>query len=655
MAILNLGNIMYELSIKKDGWNKGFEGANKDIQGHESKWKSFAGNIGGKVKTAVVGSTIAIGAAVGAMAVKGVKNMIELDDHMAKFRSSTGVTAEEANKVRDVVKELYKVNEDSYEDIVKTSEALKKYFNMSADDMKKYQQDFQNYAKVTGQVNDEAVEKVGKLADAWQLNTDDTVKLMDKLKYSNEEYGTSIEGMQSSLQTLAPSFKALGMNVDEGIGYMNMFKMAGVDTGVATTAFNKALTKVKSPKELKKLIKDIGDTRDPFKRAAKASEVFGAKAGPQLAHALGEADLDIDKFVKGIGESEGAVNKASDAYDASLKVQLNLLKKQLEGLFTDLGEKLAPLVKGFVAWLQENGPAIGEVLTAIFEVAGEVIGGIVDFIKQVIKVFKEWFDSTSKDGDGIKGIFKTISDTIKSSMNTIKTIINDVLEIVKILWEKYGNNIKGIVSGVFGNIKSSIKMTMEVIKNIIKVILAVLKGDWKGAWEGMKGIVSAILTGIISTVKGSMKIIVNVVLGIGKALFNAGKTIFTFLWNGIKSVWEGIYNWVGEKVKWLANKLTFWKSSKSEMNNGADGKHFSGLKYVPFDGYRAILHKGEAVVKANENPYNPNARSPLGAGEGGGISLNIENFVNNRKQDIRELAEELEFYKKQSNIATGGV
>lgn len=38
-----------------------------------------------------------------------------------------------------------------------------------------------------------------------------------------------------------------------------------------------------------------------------------------------------------------------------------------------------------------------------------------------------------------------------------------------------------------------------------------------------------------------------------------------------------------------------------ESNGSVDGSHADGLSYVPFDGYKAELHKGEAVLTAQEN------------------------------------------------------
>ena len=95
--------------------------------------------------------------------------------------------------------------------------------------------------------------------------------------------------------------------------------------------------------------------------------------------------------------------------------------------------------------------------------------------------------------------------------------------------------------------------------------------------------------------------IIDKFLELGPDLFNAGKEMLQELWDGLASVWNDVYKWVSGKVAWIADKLFFWRSSKDEMNSDdVDGSHASGLPYVPYDGYRAILHKGETVVNADD-------------------------------------------------------
>jgi hypothetical protein len=65
-----------------------------------------------------------------------------------------------------------------------------------------------------------------------------------------------------------------------------------------------------------------------------------------------------------------------------------------------------------------------------------------------------------------------------------------------------------------------------------------------------------------------------------------------------------------------------------------DGSHADGLGYVPFDGYRAELHKGEAVLTASENK-----QYQLGLGSRGSDSGLVEE-VKALRQQLQTLTEE---------------
>lgn len=87
--------------------------------------------------------------------------------------------------------------------------------------------------------------------------------------------------------------------------------------------------------------------------------------------------------------------------------------------------------------------------------------------------------------------------------------------------------------------------------------------------------------------------------------------MFTYLWNGLMSVWNSIQSWVSEKISWLANQLTFWRSSQAQMSSGGSSgsssnvpKYAVGTPFVPSD-QLAFLHKGEMVIPAQYNPMNP--------------------------------------------------
>lgn len=76
-----------------------------------------------------------------------------------------------------------------------------------------------------------------------------------------------------------------------------------------------------------------------------------------------------------------------------------------------------------------------------------------------------------------------------------------------------------------------------------------------------------------------------------------------------------------------------------------DGSHATGLESVPFDGYRAELHKGEAVVSA---PEVAAIRRYFGANVGGGASGNAE-----LSAALRDLADRLDRIEANTRATAG--
>ena len=103
------------------------------------------------------------------------------------------------------------------------------------------------------------------------------------------------------------------------------------------TGITKALSKVKSPEELQALIADIAATEDPFLRAAKASDLFGSKAGAKLANVLKPGAAALDDYKLSIDETAGATEAAAEVLDSTLGARFQLLIKQAGSAIIGLG------------------------------------------------------------------------------------------------------------------------------------------------------------------------------------------------------------------------------------------------------------------------------------------------------------------------------
>lgn len=277
----------------------------------------------------------------------------------------------------------------------------------------------------------------------------------------------------------------------------------------------------------------------------------------------------------------------------------------------------------------------------------------------------------------------------------IRDLVNSVLSFITDLWESNFLNIQDYFSLFWNNITTILNAAIAIFKEIVSVFMAVLTGDWQAAWDGIKNIFSIIWDTIIQLLKNFIESIiifitntgprmlqaakdlfnkakdgftevwnqiiewfsqvvndpVGTVLGIGQAMFDAGKNIFNMLWDGMKSIWDSITGWVNDSVEWLLDKVKFWKDKANDIkkaqrkvekaeddDDGPDGSHRNGLDYVPYDGYRAELHKGERVLTAEEN---------ANYGKGG----NTYNFYSPKALTPKEAAREMR--RAEREIALG--
>ncbi len=148
--------------------------------------------------------------------------------------------------------------------------------------------------------------------------------------------------------------------------------------------------------------------------------------------------------------------------------------------------------------------------------------------------------------------------------------------------------------------KASFSNLLDGTKFVIKVLMDTGKGGVVGAAKAARKALGAInnlkfegMLGNLSKAAGVMGAIVAAAI----AGWEIGK------WIGSLHVFgKSINDWVQEGFNKIG--MAFGARDMDAMPAGAtvaDGSHAGGLSYVPFDGYKAVLHQGEAVLTASQN------------------------------------------------------
>ncbi len=374
----------------------------------------------------------------------------------------------------------------------------------------------------------------------------------------------------------------------------------------------------------------------------------GNKTAIAAYEELGVAVYDLDGQMRDSDAVfQDALNSLADMEDINKR---NALANTLFGKsYADLAPILDEGSDG-IAELTSRAEKLGLVMSQDAVDAGLVFGDTLDDVKQMF----------GQLGLVIAGQFLPllqrgldfIIDNAPLLIETAQGIADKVTEAIAWItdfWDKHGEKIRKITEQVFSVIQFIIEKAMNIIRGIIDLVMGIIRGDWERAWNGLKNIASNVFDLLKNAAKLALDAIAAIIRGAANILWNAGRSAFMGVWDGMQSVWSSISNWVSEKVSWLADKLTFWRSSSSEMSSTSiDGSHAGGLPYVPYDGYIAELHRGERVLTADQNAQL----------SGGAVVYNrfyLENVEIRSEEDIERLAEEFARREQQGYRELGVV
>ena len=309
-----------------------------------------------------------------------------------------------------------------------------------------------------------------------------------------------------------------------------------------------------------------------------------------------------------------------------LKSLVNLISKNVQPLANMVVEIFNNLVKFIV----QNLPMI---VKAAIQIIVALANGIAESLPELVPVIL----------DAILTIYETLIDNldliIDAAINIIIALAEGLINALPILIEKLPLIIIKLVSAL-------IKLRMKLIEAGIKLIIALAEGLIKAIPELIAKI-PEIITNIVDTFGKEAGKIVDI-----------GKNIIKGIWKGIKSMKD----WLKDKIGGFAGGITknikkfFGIHSPSTLMRDEIGKNLAlGIGEGLEDGIPGIIRDVNTAmsdlnsgIQASVNPtINPTANSnPL--------IIQIENFNNERASDIQQLAQELEFYRKNSAIARGG-
>lgn len=332
-------------------------------------------------------------------AISGLKDLAnaakeayeEFDEGEDAVIKATGATGAEAEKLKEAYKN---VTQSVVGDLGQIGSALGEIvtrFGFTGSELETATIEFQKFADVTGTDAAEAVRLVSRAMGDAGIDAKDYGEVLDMLTTASQKSGISVDTLADSLTKYGAPMRNLGFDTKESIAIFSSWEKAGVNTQIAFSGMRKAISNWSKDgkdarEEFKKTLKEIESTPSRAKATQKAIEIFGAKAGPDLADAILEGRFAYEDFLSLIEDSSGSLDGTYDAtldgYD-KVKLATQSAKAELGSFVGDILTKYQPQieaaiatgtekVKELVTYVITNKETVISTLTTIGNVLGTI-------------------------------------------------------------------------------------------------------------------------------------------------------------------------------------------------------------------------------------------------------------------------------------------
>ncbi len=449
-------------------------------------------------------------------------------------------------------------------------------------------------ATAFGQSQNQALEAAGNLGifgKAAGLTGDDlsgfTTDLIglasDMASFSNTSPQEAIDALGAALRGESEPIRKYGVLLDDASMRAKAMELGIYDGNGALTAQQKIL----AANAL--IFEQTTDAQGDFARTsdglANQQRILAARID-NLKTRLGTALLPIAlKVVAAFGSFIDKVGPLAERLIPKLVEVLRGVVDRLKPIVTAVKDALAPVLERIGDWMKRNigtvkvffgviagatviaaVVAMGVAFASMFNPITLIIGAIAavaagvyyayqrfegfrDVVSAVVTFFKDTVAPAFVTAFGVVrdaigafvGFFQERMDAIKAVLTNVKEFIAGVLDVIKALWDTFGDVVIGYAKRAFEGIKSVVEGVVRVIKGIIDVFLGVLSGDWGRAWDGLKSIVG----GALEAMKGVIGLAVNPII----ALFQA-------IGKGIGIALEAMKSAAGAAVGWIVGVFT---------------------------------------------------------------------------------------------------
>lgn len=484
--------------------------------------------IGAFGKAAVAGLAAAGGALVG-VGKFAFDSAVQVDEAMDTIRIGTGATGDALAGLGDSFKTVFKGVPASAEDAGTAIADLNTRTGATGKALEELAKQSLLLSRITGEDLQNQIAATTRTFGDWSIAADDQSDALDYLFKVSQNTGVGVSDLSRKVTQFGAPLRQLGFDFKTSAALMGKWEkegvnletvLAGMKIGLAN--FSKEGLDTKDALiDITNRIKEAGSQAEANKMAI---EVFGQRAGPDMAAAIREGRFELDDLLATLESSPETIEKAAEAtYDFGEKWAMvkNKLMLVMEPLGTMLMDKLGVLAdwvedhmpkiegafKSFFDFVTGKSPTVG----TAFEGIGSVLIGLRDIftaawpiILGVVKEFVEWLN-----GESGQKLISTLLDLVGQAAELVQSVFEAVWPVVQSAVQTFidfldSESGQALITFLLEGISSVLRAMETVFNAVWPVVQSVVQGfiDWFSGPDGQK---------VIQTLVGAIGIAIETV------------------------------------------------------------------------------------------------------------------------------------------------
>lgn len=326
----------------------------KDAADKVSKIGSGMGAVGSALTKSVT-----VPLAAGATAAVAAMN--DVDDGLDTIATKTGATGAEMEEMQGILYQVASEIPAEFSDMGAAIGEVSTRLNLTGDELTAASEAFLKFAKVNGSDVNTSVQLVTRAMGDAGISAGEYMSVLDALTVAGQESGISVDTLAESLAKYGAPLRALGIDTEQAIAMFAGWEKAGVNTEIAFSGMRKAISNWSAAGqdatvEFSKTLEEIKACPDIASATEKAIEIFGTKAGPDLADAIRAGRFEFEDYVTAIQNGGGTLESSYamivDGVDDT-QIAIQEAKTALHDIGETLMKTAGPILKDAAEWLKD--------------------------------------------------------------------------------------------------------------------------------------------------------------------------------------------------------------------------------------------------------------------------------------------------------------